>query len=177
MWEGVSVYCLLQDMLQLRWSALAINMQYLECYRGTGGLTQIFVGAAWEPVKNFSAGVNVSYLFGSFSRSSVVIPVSSGALVTEDKHSYSIRDLKYDFGWQYQHQFDKNRSVTISAVNTPSIHPKADLTTTLLHFSGDPYENPWLNPTQENSMTQYREHRFNCPRPLGWDLPTPPAVC
>ncbi|NMB05848.1 MAG: hypothetical protein GX976_05660 [Bacteroidales bacterium] len=143
------------------------NMQYLESYRGTGGLTQIYVGAAWEPVKNFSAGVNVSYLFGSFSRSSVVIPVSSGALVTEDKHSYSIRDLKYDFGWQYQHQFDKNRSVTIGAVYTPSIHPKADLKHSVLLFSGDPYENPWLNPTQEKLNDTIQGASFQLPETFG----------
>jgi len=58
------------------------DIQYLESYRGTGGLNQIYAGASWEPVKNFSAGVNISYLFGSFSRSSVVMPMASSALVT-----------------------------------------------------------------------------------------------
>src|SRR5690554_460974 len=64
------------------------NIQYLESYRGTGGLSQIYAGLAWEPVRNLSAGFNLSYLFGSFSRSSVVTPMASSALTTEDKHRY-----------------------------------------------------------------------------------------
>ena len=143
------------------------DLQYLESYRGTGGLTQVYAGVAWEPVKNFSAGVNISYLFGSFSRSSVVMPISSAALVTEDKHSYALRNLKYDFGWQYHYELEKNRSITVGAVYTPSIRPKADVNHSVLLFSDDPYENPWLTPAQEKLNDTIQGASFQLPETFG----------
>ncbi|HHV85071.1 MAG TPA: hypothetical protein GXX42_04525, partial [Petrimonas sp.] len=50
------------------------NIVYEEVFRGTGGLSQIYAGIAYEPVKNFSVGANVSYLFGNFSYSSISVP-------------------------------------------------------------------------------------------------------
>lgn len=81
------------------------NIQYRETYRGTGGLNQIYGGIAWEPVKNISIGANLSYLFGNFSRSSVVAPASG--LIGETKYGYSFRELKYDLGLQFTYPIDK----------------------------------------------------------------------
>ncbi len=143
------------------------DIQYIESYRGTGGLNQIYAGASWEPVKNFSAGVNISYLFGSFSRSSVVMPMASSALVTEDKHFYTLRNLKYDFGLQYRHELDKNRSVTLGAVYTPAIRAKADVNHSILLYSDDPYENPWLTPAQEKLNDTLQGVSFQLPHTFG----------
>ena len=143
------------------------NIQYLESYRGTGGLTQIYAGVAWEPVENLSAGVNISYLFGSFSRSSVVTPIATSALVTEDKHQYSLRNLKYDLGLQYRIGIDKNRSLTLGAVYTPAIHAKADVNNSILLYSGDPYDNPWLTPSGEITNDTVRGVSFDLPHSFG----------
>lgn len=143
------------------------NIQYLESYRGTGGLSQIYAGLAWEPVRNLSAGFNLSYLFGSFSRSSVVTPMASSALTTEDKHRYSLRNLKYDFGLQYRYELDKTRSVTVGAVYTPGINARTEVNHSILLYSGDPYENPWLSPSGEITNDTVRGVSFQLPHTFG----------
>lgn len=146
------------------------DIQYVETYRGTGGLNQVYAGVAWEPVKNLSAGVNIAYLFGSFSRSSVVMPIQSASLVTEDKHSYTLRDLKYDFGLQYRLDLDKTRSVTLGAVYTPSIRANAAVNHSILLYSDDPYENPWLTPSQEKLNDTLRGVSFQMPQSFGFGV-------
>jgi hypothetical protein len=143
------------------------NIQYLESYRGTGGLSQVYAGAAWELANNFSAGFNLSYLFGSFSHSSVVMPVTSSALVTEEKNKFRLLNIKYDFGLQYRHELDKGRSVTVGAVYTPAVHADADVNHTILLYGGDPYENPWLSPSGEIANDTIEGTSFQLPHTFG----------
>lgn len=141
------------------------NIQYSETYRGTGGLTQIYGGLAWEPVKNISIGANLSYLFGNFSHSSVVIPGSG--LVGETKYSYSIRELKYDLGIQFTYPIDKARSVTVGAVYSPKLNASADVNPTEMLYTGDPYENPWLSPSQVLKTDTLENASFQLPHTFG----------
>ncbi|MDR2815753.1 MAG: hypothetical protein LBB62_03520 [Proteiniphilum sp.] len=141
------------------------NIQYRETYRGTGGLSQIYGGVAWKPVANISVGANLSYLFGNFSHSKVVIP--SSGLVGEVKHSYSIRELKYDLGVQFTYPINKVRSVTIGAVYSPKLNASADVNPTEMLFSGDPYENPWLSPSQVLKTDTLKNASFQLPHTFG----------
>lgn len=143
------------------------NIQYVETYRGTGGLTQIYGGIAWEPFKNISLGANVNYLFGSFSHSSVVTPVSTSALIGETKYTYAFRKLKYDVGIQYTYPIDKIRSLTFGAVYTPQINARADVNPTEMLYTGDPYENPWLSPSQVLITDTLKEASFQLPHTFG----------
>lgn len=143
------------------------DIQYLETYRGTGGLSQVYLGAAWEPVKNISIGANVSYLFGNFSHSRVSTPVTSNALITEGLNSYTIRELKYDFGLQYTYPIDRTRSVTLGAVYSPQINSKADVNTSVLNYTSDPYQSPGQNPIQVISSDTLRGESFQLPQTFG----------
>jgi hypothetical protein len=143
------------------------NIQYIETYRGTGGLTQIYGGIAWEPVKNISVGANLSYLFGNFSRSSVVTPVSTSALIGETKYTYAFRELKYDVGLQFTYPIGKTRSVTIGAVYTPQLNARADVNPTEMLYTGDPYENPWLSPSQILKTDSIQGASFQLPHTFG----------
>jgi hypothetical protein len=143
------------------------NIQYLETYRGTGGLTQIYAGLAWEPVKNLSFGANIHYLFGSFSHSSLVTPVSTSALIGETKYSYAFRELKYDMGLQFTLPIDKKRSVTFGAVYTPQLNARADVNPTEMLYTGDPYENPWLSPSQILKTDTLKGASFQLPHTFG----------
>lgn len=143
------------------------NIQYLETYRGTGGLTQIYAGLAWEPIKYISLGANIHYLFGSFSHSSVVTPVSTSALIGETKYSYAFRELKYDMGLQFTLPIDKSRSVTFGAVYTPQLNARADVNPTEMLYTGDPYENPWLSPSQILKTDTLQGASFQLPHTFG----------
>lgn len=143
------------------------GIQYLETYRGTGGLTQLYGGLAWEPVKYISVGANIHYLFGSFSHSSVVTPVATSALIGETKYSYAFRELKYDLGLQFTYPIDKNRSVTLGAVYTPQVNARADVNPTEMLYTGDPYENPWLSPSQILITDTLKDASFQLPHTFG----------
>lgn len=143
------------------------NIQYLETYRGTGGLTQIYAGLAWEPVKNLSFGANIHYLFGSFSHSSLVTPISTSALIGETKYSYAFRELKYDMGVQFTLPIDKKRSLTFGAVYTPQLNASADVNPTEMLYTGDPYENPWLSPSQILKTDTLQGASFQLPHTFG----------
>ena len=143
------------------------GIQYLETYRGTGGLTQLYGGLAWEPVKYISVGANINYLFGSFSHSSLVTPVATSALIGETKYNYAFRELKYDLGVQFTYPIDKNRSVTFGAVYTPQVNARADVNPTEMLYTGDPYENPWLSPSQILMTDTLKDAAFQLPHTLG----------
>jgi hypothetical protein len=146
------------------------NIQYIETYRGSGGLTQIYGGVAWEPLKHFSMGANLYYLFGNYTRSSVVTPVTSSALVGETKYMYTIRELKYDFGVQYTIPLDKKRSVTLGAVYTPQINARADVNPSEMLYAADPYENPRIGPSQILKTDTLHGAAFQLPHTFGFGL-------
>lgn len=141
------------------------NTWYDESYRGTGGLNRIYAGVAWEPVKNFSIGANLSYLFGKFSRSSVVIPASG--LVGETKYEYDFRELKYDLGLQFSYPLDKNRLLTFGAVYSPKLNAKTNVNPSEMLYTGDPYQNPGLGPSQILKVDTLNNVSFQLPHTFG----------
>ncbi len=143
----------------------AENIQYIESYRGTGGLNQIYGGLAWEPFRNISIGANLSYLFGDFSRSNVVVPPSG--YVGETKYSYSFRELKYDFGLQVTYPLDKQRSFTFGAVYAPKLNAKADVNPSEMLYSSDPYQSPGLPPSQILKTDTLKNASFQLPHTFG----------
>lgn len=143
------------------------SIQYTETYRGTGGLSQIYGGLAWEPVRYVSVGANVSYLFGNFQYSSVVTPIAAGALIGETKYTYSIRDIKYDVGAQFTYPIDRTRSVTFGAVYSPKITTKTDVNPSEMLYTGDPYQNPYLSPSQILKTDTLEGQHFQLPHTFG----------
>lgn len=143
------------------------NIQYLETYRGTGGLSQIYGGIAWVPVRNFSVGANVSYLFGNFTHSSLITPVTSGAEIGETKHMFSIRDFKYDFGTQFTFPMATRNALTVGAVYSPKLTAKADVRPSKMMYSADPYQNPYTRPTQILPSDTLLAQNFQLPHTFG----------
>jgi hypothetical protein len=143
------------------------DILYIETYRGTGGLNRIYGGIAWEPVQNLSVGTNISYLFGNFSHSSVLVPIAGTASVSEAKHTYSIRDIKFDFGVQRTLPLDDTRSITLGAVYSPKINTTADVTPSRMLFASDPYQNPWQRPVEILPSDTLRGASFQLPHSFG----------
>ena len=92
---------------------------YVNTYSGSGGLHQIYVGAGWEPFKGFSFGANVSYLWGSYTRS-VTNSYTDNYINTLSKYyTASTHSYKLDFGVQYTTKISKKDMLTVGLTYSP----------------------------------------------------------
>lgn len=89
------------------------NIHYL--YRGSGGLSKLFIGTAINPVENLSLGVNASYVFGRLNREVAVIATGLGIHETNRIESDHARGWVFDFGIQYEFLFPDNRNLVVGA--------------------------------------------------------------
>ncbi len=141
---------------------------YDEIFRGNGGLSQVYLGLSYEPIKYVSIGANINYLFGSFNYSNVTVPrSSSSATIAEDKKAYSIRDINYDLGLQLTMPIDRESSVTLGAVFTPKLTTKSDVHLTKMMFIADPYTNPGLAPSEILRDDTLYAQSFQLPNTFG----------
>ena len=86
---------------------------YVNTYTGEGGLHQVFVGAGWQPVKGLSVGVNIGYLWGSYTRS-VVNSYTDAYINTLSKYyTASVNNYKFDAGIQYTARVSKHDELTL----------------------------------------------------------------
>lgn len=81
-------------------------------YSGSGGLHQVYIGTGWEPLKGFSFGANISYLWGSYSRSIVNSFSESSATTLSKYYTADVRSYKFDLGAQYTAKLNKKDQLT-----------------------------------------------------------------
>ena len=94
----------------------------LRIYSGSGGINRLFWGNAFQPFKNFSVGLNISYLFGSMERlATVYFPDSSNAMNFREAYYVTMNDLSYNFGAQYKAKLKNDLFLNLGAVFTPSL--------------------------------------------------------
>ena len=87
---------------------------------GEGGIHQVYVGAAAKLYKNLYLGVNASFLFGTITHSTTVLPSSSYNVVAMiDQSRMHITDYKFDFGIRYTQEINDKNLITIGAVYSP----------------------------------------------------------
>ncbi len=84
-------------------------------YQGSGGLNQVFVGSAFEPVKGLSLGVNASYLFGNLDHEASLKSDSIGVFQTNLVNANQVSGWILGLGLQYRHDFTEYRHITIGA--------------------------------------------------------------
>lgn len=99
------------------------EISYRETFYGTGGLSQIYGGLAYAPIKYLSVGANVSYLFGSIKHTREIPILGQGgeAMNRLVRNSFSIKNVMLDFGAQFTYPISVNESMTLGVVYTPSV--------------------------------------------------------
>lgn len=86
---------------------------YVNTYSGEGGFHQAFLGAGWQPVKGLSIGVNIGYLWGSYTRS-VVNSYTDVYINTLSKYyTATVNNYKFDAGVQYTFPLSKKDNITL----------------------------------------------------------------
>ena len=86
-----------------------------QTYDGSGGLSQVFLGAGWRLTKNLSLGANVSYLWGQYSKSISMTTNETSANTETRVYTTSVSSYKLDFGAQWQQPVGENDVLTIGA--------------------------------------------------------------
>ena len=88
----------------------------LYAYVGSGGLSRVYWGNAIQLFKNFSVGVNASYLFGTTDRSqNISFPDSAFRINTKINNQITVGDIYFDFGVQYFTDLKNNLKLTVGA--------------------------------------------------------------
>ena len=108
-----------------------LSTSVINNYSGSGGLHQLYVGAAWNIIKPLSIGFNVAYLWGEYERS--ISTASTSVINTLSKeYSADISSYKLDVGVQYDQQLGKNNFLTIGATWSPGHSLESDPTCRLI---------------------------------------------
>ncbi len=86
-------------------------------HQGAGGINQLYLGAGITPFKGFSAGVNISYLFGNICND--VYATTSSGISAVFEQMMEIQDYHLRFGAQYTYNISHKNSVTMGVTFEP----------------------------------------------------------
>lgn len=86
-----------------------------EARSGSGGLTELYVGLGYSPVKGLSVGANVGYLFGTITNSTVIASTTTNYF----ERSMEVRDWNLKAGVQYALQVSARDRVVVGATYSP----------------------------------------------------------
>jgi long-subunit fatty acid transport protein len=90
-------------------------------YSGNGGLNKAYIGNAFSPFKNFSVGVNMSYLFGSIIKQRAVTFPDSGTYInTMIKSTAQLGKVNFDAGLLYKIVLKEGRYIQLGLTYNPS---------------------------------------------------------
>ena len=111
---------------------LSDEISYRETFSGTGGLSKIYGGIAYAPIKQLSVGANLSYLFGKITHSQDIPALGQTGEASNRlaASSFTIKNVMFDFGAQFTHPIDDRRSMTLGVVYTPSVKNKTTVFST-----------------------------------------------
>ena len=86
-------------------------------YEGSGGINQFFFGNALNLTKNLSAGVNISYLFGSLNQTRrLEFPMAENMTAVKSESKAVVGDFHFRYGMQYSANIGNNYSFTLGAI-------------------------------------------------------------
>src|SRR5664279_391883 len=109
-------------------------------YDGSGGINRYFFANGFRITKNFSIGINTSFLGGSLTqKDSLTSPDLSTALYTT-KNIY-IRNLYLEYGLQYQIPVTKKWDVNLGATYSQKTALRAQTTALVKDNTGDTLSN------------------------------------
>ncbi len=87
---------------QMGYKLMHVDLQSDHYFEGEGGINQFFFGNAWQLTRNISAGVNVSYLFGSLSQNrDLTFHQRENMFAVKSKYRAIVGDFHFKYGLQF----------------------------------------------------------------------------
>ncbi len=92
-------------------------------YYGDGGISKIYFGGAYKPLKGFSVGINASYLFGSLNRRKQLIYDDESFFHTRATSKINLKGYYYELGLLYEKLLAEDNKISfgLTANNNSSI--------------------------------------------------------
>lgn len=86
----------------------------IHSFTGDGGLNKVFWGNGFNITKNLRAGIDINYVFGKSSRTSMIYyPDSVFILGTKVEKSVRAKDFQFQYGIQYDFDLSEKTKATI----------------------------------------------------------------
>lgn len=82
---------------------------------GVGGLSELFVGLGYQPIKGLSIGANFSYLFGTTTNTTTV----TGSYTTQFTRNIEVKDWNMRIGLQYGFNINSKNRIVFGATYSP----------------------------------------------------------
>jgi hypothetical protein len=92
------------------------SLETLYSYNGSGGITQLYLGAGVSPFRNFSLGANVAFNFGTIKHASTVSFTDASYHSTNQTQTIKVTDFTGLFGAQYAIPLPKEQRVTLGVI-------------------------------------------------------------
>lgn len=94
-------------------------------FEGTGNISQLYWGNSFSITRNLSAGINISYLFGTISRTESIETFDQASNLTYEER-ININKAHIDVGLQYAVSLKKDRSLVVGVIAEDGITFKAN---------------------------------------------------
>ena len=114
------------------------NLVYDINHNGSGGLNRVYANVGAELFNGFSLGATASVIFGTIKNKRDVTFSQSDILNRRDEYTYTARDYKYDFGFQYLTEMG-TKNLILGATYCPesNLNSRSSGTTYSYDLSGD----------------------------------------
>jgi hypothetical protein len=134
-------------------------------FEGEGGLNKFFVGAGFRIYKGLSAGVNVSYLFGTIQNiNSLEFPYNTNYYNSKYINSRTASGLNFNFGLLYEKDLGSDRRLNAGFTFSPSIPVNGLKNQSYYNYILSPYDNE----IQKDSVYSEKEEDGTIKMPSYW---------
>ena len=95
-------------------------------YSGDGGLSKVYFGGAYKLLKDFSVGMNASYLFGGLNRRKKLDYIDESFLDSRSSSSINVKGYYYELGLMYKKKLAKEKELSfgLTAYNNSNLRAK-----------------------------------------------------
>ena len=124
-------------------------------YLGEGGINEVYWGNAFKLFKNFSIGVNASYLFGTYSKNRTIEWDDLFSFNTKIENINKIKGAVVTVGAQYFIPIKDKGNLGIGLIYTPSIPLRSDGTQIISTYWGKDYNITSIDSLYKASATKH----------------------
>ncbi len=102
---------------RMGYDIIDVDLQSEQYYKGSGGINQFYFGNAWKISNNLSAGINLSYLFGSLTQDrTLLFPLSENTFSVTSQSRAIVGDFHIRYGLQYTNSFRDQYHYTLGVI-------------------------------------------------------------